>query len=216
MQYNNRTIIIGLAVVVLAIAGVAWYAWHKTDDAAHLDIPGEPERVTNEPQSLEFTYYGGPDGYTLLESWEDTDLGDPNLVKAYTIVKTADYTANGGTPTGVGNKIPAITILVFNEASSTVATTTGSSTEPVPGPTLREWAEAHRGFTAYGLKTGDAVDARVDNVGAISYTSEGPFASETYVVKYRNKYYVIIGQYQTLESDIRKAFEKLLTQIYFL
>jgi hypothetical protein len=214
MQYNNRTIIIGLVLVVLAIAVVAWYAWDRTDDPAHYEIPGSPERVTNTPQNLEFTYYGGDNGYTLLESWEDTDFGDPELVKAYTIVKTADYAANGGTPAGVGNQVPAITILVFDEATST-ATTTGTSTEPA-GPTLREWAESKSGFTAYGLKTGEPEDVRIDNVTAIRYTSEGPFPSETYVLNHRNKYYVIIGQYPSADSDIRKAFEKLLTQVYFL
>ena len=46
--------------------------------------------------------------------------------------------------------------------------------------------------------------------------SDGPFPSETYVVNYRGKYYIFIGQYTDEESEIRTAFRKLISQVYFL
>ena len=216
---KNRNIIIGIVVLVLVGGAMVWYAWNKTDDPAHYEIPGAPQEVVNTPQRLEFTYYGGLEGYTLLESTEDTNLGDPLLVKAYTIVDTERYMETETTE-GIGDRIPAITILVFDAATSTEATSTATgtatSTDTEPKTLLRDFAESHSGYTAYGLRTGDAEDVRLDNIGAIRFTSTGPFASETYVVEHRNKYYVIIGQYESEESEERRAFQKLLTQIYFL
>ena len=217
-QQSTRNIVIG--IIVLLLAGVvAWYYFGRTPDSpAYFEIPGEPQQVSNPPQRLEFTYYGGPDGYTLLESLEDTNFGDPNLVKAYTLVETDRYMETQSTE-GIGDRIPAITMLVFEKpdtaTTTSAATGTASTTEAV-GPTLREWAEEHSGFTAYGLRTGEAEDTRLDNVSAIRFTAQGPFMSETYVVESRGKYYVLVGQDENEDSEIRRAFEKLLTPFYFL
>ncbi|MEX0918014.1 MAG: hypothetical protein WDZ93_02570 [Candidatus Paceibacterota bacterium] len=217
MTQNTNRIVISIIVLLIVAAGVVWYAWDRTDDPQRYEIPGVPQQVTGEAQNLEFTYYAGMEGYTLLESPEGAALGDPALVKAYTLVDSVRYDAAEGVA-AVGSQMPAITILVFDEpeAATTTEPATGTTTEEAPKPTLREWAEARSGYTAYGLRIGEPEDARVDNVAAIRFTANGPFTSETYVLEYRGKHYVIIGQYEDEESEIRAAFKKLLTQIYFL
>lgn len=217
---QQRTIIIGGIVLLILIVGVVWYVGREPFDPQRLTVPGAPEQVVNEEQFLEFTYYGGWEGYTLLESAPNTAFGDPLLAKAYTIVDTERYDENDRSTEGIGNQIPAISILVFNEperATTTQATSTGTTTDTeAPEPTLREWAEAHSGFTAYGLRAGEPEDTDVDGARAIRYRAEGPFPSEVYVVDYRDKYYVLIGQYENEDDMIRTAFQKLLSQIFFL
>lgn len=217
---ENRNLIIGTVIAVLLVAGGIWYFGYRDDGDARLTIAGEPQQVENIPQLLEFTYYGGPEGYTLLESFEDVDLGDPLLQKAYTIVDTDAYVANGESTAGIGERIPAITILVFNaaeEATTTAAATTSTTTAEVSDEQLLlEWAEEHSGYTAYGLRKGEVEQVSVDNIDGLRFAAEGALLSETYVLEHRGKYYVIIGQYQDESDDIRKAFQKLLTEVYFL
>ena len=176
----------------------------------------------NEEQRIEFTYYGSFDGYTLLESPDGAFLGDPLLLKAYTLVDADQYAANDES---VGSNIPSINIIIFDEepeveeATSTTAVGTSTSTtteEATAEQSLTEWAAAHSGFTAYNARTSEPEEVRVDGVPAIRYMSDGPFPSETYVVNYRGKYYIFIGQYTDEESEIRTAFRKLISQVYFL
>lgn len=222
---SRNNLIVGGIIVILLIVGVVWYMGYRDDADVRYEVPGEEQQVTNEAQNVEFTYYGGPEGYTLLESPENAELGDPQLVKAYTLVDTDRYNENNQSTEGIGQRIPAITIMVFNEATSTEATSTATTTATngtttaeteSDEPTLEEWAEAHSGFTAYGLRTGEPEEVRVDNISAIHFTSEGPFRSETYIVEHRGKYYVFIGQYENDEDEVRKAFERLMTEVYFL
>lgn len=217
---ENRNLIIGTIIAVLLVAGGIWYFGYRDGGDARLTIAGEPQRVENVAQRLEFTYYGGPEGYTLLESFEDVDLGDPQLQKAYTIVDTDAYVANDESTAGIGDRIPAITILVFDEEEQATTTAAGTSTAtstPSGAQALVDWAEEHSGYTAYGLRRGELEEVRIDNVGGIRFSgSADGMLSETYVLEHRGKYYVIIGQYQDESDDIRAAFQKLLTEIYFL
>lgn len=229
----SRSIIIGIGIIALAIVGLVWYSL-TTGPAGQNggDLPGEPETVTNEEQNLEFTYQSGDEGFTLLESAAGTTFGDPQLVKAYTLVETQAYNENNESTEGLGNEIPTISVLVFDKVDEPEATTTADvtvTTDKGPtttatataavdegGQTLREWAAAHSGFTAYGLRAGEPEDTSLDGADAIRYMADGPFQSEVYVVDYRNKYYVIIGQYADEDSDIRRAFNTLIGDIFFL
>lgn len=216
---ENKNIIIGGIVLVLLVVGAVWY--FGSDDTAGpttSPIAGEAEQVVNEQQNVEFTYYGGPEGYTLLESPAGANLGSAELVKAYTLVNTVAYNENNQSTQGVGQNIPAISVLIFNQPTSTPAaeSASGTSTGAATEPTLAEWAAAHSGFTAYGIRNGEPEEVRIDNISAIHYTSDGPFPSETYVLKHRGKYYVFIGQYEADGDDIRKAFQQLMQEVYFL
>lgn len=223
---ENRNLIIGGLLAFLVLIGGVWYFGFR--DGGELTVPGDPREVVNEEQDIEFTYYGGWEGYTLLSSEGSASAVDPLLVQAYTLVDTQAYDANGRTTEGFGTQTPIISVLIFDEpaeATSTASTslpqatgtTTGTSTDAEPEePTLAEWAEAHSGFTAYGLREGESEEAEIDGITGIRFTSSGPFQSETYIIEHRGKYYVFLGQYSDEHPDLRTAFEKLLTDVFFL
>lgn len=222
---NNRNLIISALIIIVLIVGAVWYVSNRDVDPTQLEVPGVAQEVVNEELDIEFTYYGSFEGYTLLESPDGANLGDPLLLKAYTLVDADQYADSEG---AVGSDLPSISVIIFaeeDEATSTAAvtpagTSTGTTTEDQTEEeevSLSEWAAAHGGFTAYGSRTGEPEEVTVDGVSAIRYTSDGgTFTSETYVLNHRGKYYIFIGQYTDEESEIRTAFRKFMSQVYFL
>ena len=163
---SNRNLIISAVIILLLIAAAVWYVTSREVDPTQLEVPGVAQQVVNEEQRIEITYYGSFDGYTLLESPDGAALGNPLLLKAYTLVDADQYAANDE---AVGSELPTINLIIFDEepeveatSTATVATSTATTTEEevTVEQSLTEWAAAHSGFTAYNARTEEPEEVR--------------------------------------------------------
>ena len=215
MNKQHLAVII-LVLIALVGFGAYYYSTHKTGDEAAL-VAGET--VTNKDLDLEFKYPGGDTGFELLQP-DGTDKG---ILKSYLMIPKAEYqtykTTEGATEAPAGMNV-FILALPDNDATSTdataPATTTSTSTPRMSRiAELQEWANKNSTFTSIGLAKAAPETVEIDGVKALHYQTDGLYQQDIYLVSYKNRAYMFVGQYNDLKDITYTSFQELIKSVSF-
>lgn len=222
----NKNIIIVIVGAVLLV-GAGWYllvrdkgeSYQQTAEERHNPhaIPGQREIFYNPEIDLRFTYFGGPDGYTLIESVPG-QFEDKDILKTLVLVRTARYIEQQHGQLSEG--IPAISVVVYEkpeELAPAADGATGTPEEPdlTNEQELRAWAETHASVTGIDRALIGPEMREVDGIPALYFRGDGLYASEVYILERRGRHYVLSGQFIEEGDDISQAYAAFLESVTF-
>ena len=112
---------------------------------------------------------------------------------------------------------PAISVLVFDKASTTEATTTSSTSTSTNSSVdrVKQWAIENNQFTNINLATGGIEETEIDGASAIHYQTDGLYQQDVYVARYGKKMYLFVGQHFSENDYMQNAFKKVVESVLF-
>ena len=211
---NKRNIVL-IGLLVLLVAGFGAYRLYEAKYAA----PGvlvAGETVKNSDLDLEFKYPGGDDGFVLLEP-DGTQQG---ILKSYLMLPKAEYESykvvEGPSEAPAGMNIFIFTLEDKDEASSTKTETTATSTPRESRITeLQNWATDNSGFTSINLAKNTPEVVEIDGIKALHYQADGLYQQDVYLVSYKDRVYMFVGQYNEMTDVTYTSFQELIKSISF-
>lgn len=211
---NKRNIVL-IGLLVLLVAGFGAYRFYEAKHAA----PGvlvAGETVKNSDLDLEFKYPGGDDGFVLLEP-DGTQQG---ILKSYLMLPKAEYESykvvEGPSEAPAGMNIFIFTLEDKDEASSTPAAAAATSTPRESRITeLQTWATDNSGFTSINLAKNTPEVVEIDGIKALHYQADGLYQQDVYLVSYKNRVYMFVGQYNEMTDVTYTSFQELIKSISF-
>lgn len=202
---KKHTLYIIVALILIGIAGLAYYQFVR--NAADLsDIP--KEKVTNDTVGLSFSYPPSENGFSLVEP----PVGDIGLLAAYVLIPSKEYDDyKASTET---REAPAsISILVYALDS---ATSTASSGERIDRVTrLQNWAIDNDILTSFTKAKATPDIIELDGTKALHYQADGLYQQDIYLVSYKNRAYMFVGQYDAPSDITKTAFDELIGTVTF-
>ena len=199
---NKKTISIIGGVVVLIIIAVGYQIFTVYKNKQHENTSSSLEAVHNKEFGISFSYPSGQDGFALLEP-NGTEKG---ILKSYIMIPSSDFDAYKEKP---GGEAPAgMNVFIF--ALDAKAT----STEEVSRITeLQTWASDNSIVTAIKLakKTPEVVD--LDGVKALHYQADGLYQQDIYLLSYKGRVYMFVGQYDKETDYTYTAFQSLIKTV---
>lgn len=202
---KKHTLYIIVALILIGIAGLAYYQFVR--NAADLsDIP--KEKVTNDTVGLSFSYTPSENGFSLVEP----PVGDIGLLAAYVLIPSKEYDDyKASTET---REAPAsISILVYALDS---ATSTASSGERIDRVTrLQNWAIDNDILTSFTKAKATPDIIELDGTKALHYQADGLYQQDIYLVSYKNRAYMFVGQYDAPSDITKTAFDELIGTVTF-
>ena len=215
---NKRNIVlIGLLVVLVAGFG-AYRVYQMKQTAPGVLVAGET--VKNNDLDLEFKYPGGEDGFVLLQP-DGTQQG---ILKSYLMLPKAEYESykavEGPSEAPAGMNIFIFKLEDKDEATTTErateATSTGTSTPRESRITeLQNWATDNNGFTSINLAKNTPEVVEIDGIKALHYQADGLYQQDIYLVSYKDRVYMFVGQYNELTDMTYTSFQELIKSISF-
>lgn len=208
--------VILLALIALVGFGAYYYSSHKTGDEAAI---AAGETVTNKDLDLTFKYPGGENGFELLQP----NGSEKGILKSYLLIPKADYqsykTTEGATEAPAGMNV-FILALPDNDATSsmstTPATTTSTSTPRVSRLTeLQDWANKNGTFTSINRAKAAPETVEIDGVKALHYQADGLYQQDIYLVSYKGRAYMFVGQYNDMKDITYTSFQELIKSVSF-
>ncbi len=170
------------------------------------------ETISRGELGIEFSFPSGEGAYSYIEPVLGTSTeGGP--IGAFVMIKSDAYTDYLNAPAS-GEAPPAMSIFVF--AESETATVNTGTTSPDRLTKIRTWAEANSGRTLYNLAMSTPEEVRIDGAKALHYKADGLYPNDVYVTFYKNKYYLIVGQYDGESDPQYTAFKDLVNSILFI
>lgn len=167
-----------------------------------------PITISKPDLHLSFTYPSGEDAYTLVEPPIPPSTSD-GLKKVFFIMDKSEY-QEFSSSTEPREAPPTVSIFVFKEIDS------AENTErPDRMTRLRAFAEQGQKYTSYSLKTTEPEEIELDGVGALHYRATGLYEQDVYIVGYKEKIYLFIGQYMAETDGIFTMFKEMLPTVAF-
>lgn len=215
---NKRNIVL-IGLLVLLVAGFGAYKMYQMKQAD----PGvlvAGETVKNSDLDIEFKYPGGENGFVLLEP-DGTEKG---ILKSYLMLPKAEYDSYK-TVEGPSEAPASMNIFIFeledeDEATSTsdtiAASPTGTSTPRESRITeLQNWATDNSGFTSINLAKNTPEVVEIDDIKALHYQADGLYQQDIYLVSYKDRVYMFVGQYNEVTDQTYTSFQELIKSISF-
>lgn len=201
---NKKTLLIlgGILLVATLLVGYQLFMSKKNTSSGEMTMK---QVVANKELGISFSYPSGVDGFTLLEP----NGGDKGMVKAYLIIPSVEYESykNGDTaeaPAGMN-----VFVFAIGDAK---ATSSASSTRISE---LQNWATDNNTLTQFkqAKNTPDIVE--LDGVKALHYQTDGLYQQDIYLVSYKARVYMLVGQYNEQTDVTYTAFQDLIKSILF-
>jgi hypothetical protein len=154
-------------------------------------------RVTNTDLGYEFTLKKGPDGYVILK---DTEKHGSNFVSGSILFNRDEYQLFTES-TEARDGPPAISIRVYKNDQNLSASV---------------WAMRNPRESNVELVMGDQKETAVSGANAITYTADGLYPTDTYIIANAGKIYVLMGAYLEKNSKMHKDFKELVNSFKFI
>lgn len=180
--------IIALVIIIYAVAKVN----NKSDDGQNAQLT----TFSNNDLGIQFSYPTGPDGYVLGQATSTNLTSEP--LSSLILFRTEDVVNQ---PPAGGEGPPVIGFMVFRNQQNQ---------EP------QNWAASNTRYSNISLKIGDISETSINGQRAIRYRADGLYASENIVSTYKDKAYIMTGQYIDEDSDIRRDFEEIIKTVRFI
>lgn len=195
------TVIAALAVAVLA------GAWYQISQYLKEQVPTTTEKVHNEAVGLGFSYQAGEAGLALFEP----PLSG-NLLSAYLLMPQSDFEDYQAADTE-GREAPA-SIGVFVYALD-AATTTESGERLDRITRLQNWAMDNSTLTSFNQAKNTPDIVEIDGAKALHYQADGLYQQDIYLVSYKNRVYMFVGQYNDVKDMTYTSFAPFMETVAF-
>ena len=201
----------GILIVVVIVVGVMVVRpWLQNRTVAVTTN----ETILRPALNIAFTFPSGEKAYTFIEPFKVEGSDKP--VGAFIMMKSKAYGVLQD-PDFVGETPPSMSIFVFAEPAESTTTVVASGTPKLDRITkLRNWATANTLLTAYTIAKGTPEEVDLDGVKALHYQADGLYPQDIYIAFYKNKYYLIVGQYDGEADPQRAVFQELVKSITFM
>jgi hypothetical protein len=159
------------------------------------------EKYKNPDMRVSFEYRVSPDGYTLIYSpMQFGNVASGGIEYSHIeLFNTVEYTEfTNSTDAREGPR--SISIRAY-EADTT---------------SLREWVMAHPESSQYASIRDTIQNTTIGSIPAIHYIANGLYNDEVYVLKYKNKIYIIEGMYDDVADQIYIDYKNILKNIQFI
>lgn len=215
---NQKNIVTGIvAVVTIIILGAVYYFFGPPSNDRTV-VTNTTETIANEDLNFSFSYESGETALSSMETVPE-QFGSSTLKKMYMLMETKELEsfnqakANGETREAP----PAISILVFDKASTTEATSTSSTATSTNSSVerVKQWAKENNQFTNINLATGNIEETEIDGASAIHYQTDGLYKQDVYVARYGKKMYLFVGQSFSDGDYMQEAFKKVIDSVLF-
>jgi hypothetical protein len=80
---------------------------------------------------------------------------------------------------------------------------------------LKNWAQDNASITSIDRAQGTLEELEVDGVKLLHYQTDGLYQQEHYVAFHKNRYYVILGQFDGQDDPERAVLESIVRSISF-
>lgn len=201
---NKKTfLILGIIIVILALlVGYQLFMSRKATDAGGQTTQ---QAVHSKDFGISFTYPMGNDGFTLIEP----NGGDKGMLKAYLMLPTTEYDSykNGDdsdAPAGMN-----VFVFALQDATATSSETDTRISE------LQNWAADNNTLTQFkqAKNTPDVVE--LDGIKGLHYQAQGLYQQDVYLVSYKSRVYMMVGQYDKQTDHTYTAFQDLIKTVSF-
>lgn len=199
---NKKTTYIIGTVVTLIIIAVGYQIFTVYKSKQHESPSATLEAVHNKEFGVSFSYPAGEDGFALLEP----NGAEKGILKSYIMIPSSDFKSYKEKPGGEAPAGMNIFIFALDEKATT--------TEDVSRITeLQNWASDNSIVTAIKLakKTPDVVD--LDGVKALHYQADGLYQQDIYLLSYKARVYMFVGQYDKDTDYTYTAFQSLMKTV---
>ena len=198
-RYNRRMLKHTRILLALCVIGVATTLFLVRDQGG---APSEPTHTystqTIQEYGFSFTYKSSATGgYTLTEP----PLGQEGdgLIKIITFEENVSL-PNSSAPTP-SETPPQMSILVLQNIEQT---------------DIRTWAQKNIIYSGFDRIVGEVKEQSLGNTKAISYITDGLYATETVVFASNGFIVIFLGPYIDKQSDLYKDFKMLIDSIQVL
>lgn len=210
MNQNNIKWIVGLLVVASLGAVFYFFGPQAKDRTVAVNVM---EKIENEDLNFSFTYESGETALSSMETLPQQSE-NPNLLKMYVLMESKALDEfNKDKENEEGREAPpAISVLVFERASTTEAENATSSSS---FDRIKKWAEDNSQFSSINLAQGNIEETKIDGAPAIHYQADGLYAQDIYVVKYGKRMYLFVGQHLEEGDYMQTSYNKLIGSVLF-
>jgi hypothetical protein len=202
---NKKTLTI-LGIIVAIIAIIVGYQLYLAKKTSTPDIPTTKETVVNKEFKFSFVYLKGSDGFTLVEPAGS----DKGILKAYLMLPTAAY--NDYKNSDAAGEAPAgMNVFVF-DLSDKNATSSETDTRIAQ---LQNWATDNSTLSSIkqAKNTPDVVE--LDGIKGLHYQTDGLYQQDVYLISYKSRVYMMVGQYNKQTDLTYTAFQDLIKSLTF-
>lgn len=200
MKLSKKTLLITLFII---LAGVTYY--FVALDRAEIST-AEQQKVDRPDLPLYFSYPSGESGLSLIEPPVDGE----NLTQAFILIPAKKYTEYQESSLD-GDAPATISIFVFNLPDDTA-----TGTERVGRiARLQNWALDNQSLTLFDQTNGTPDIVELDGVRALNYSTETSYKQDIYLVSYKARVYMFVGQYEKSTDDIHKVFSEVIASVAF-
>ena len=209
MNKQTKLIILGIVAIVI-IVGLVFLRTYLRDRTVSTVVN---ETIERPALNFAFTFPSGEAAYTFIEPPLGVYGSTTALDAAFILIKTDVYTefqqvSGGETP-------KSITLFVFEEPVG-ATTTTATDTPRLDRMTrLKNWAEENNTVTAIGQAQSAPEELEVDGVKLLRYQTDGLYNQVHYIAFHKNKYYLIVGQFDGQDDPERAVLESIVRSISF-
>jgi hypothetical protein len=202
---KKQTLYIILAIIVIGVAALVYYQFSQRT----VDLSGATkESVKNETVGLSFAYVSGDIGFSLIEP----PIGDRGLLAAYVLIPTKEYQDFKNAPES-GEAPASVSVLVYSIDSATSTATTSERLDRVTR--LQNWAIDNNILTSFNHAKATPDIVEIDGIKALHYQADGLYQQNIYLVSYRSRAYMFVGQYDAATDITNTAFEELIKSVSF-
>ena len=200
---KKNTLYIVVALVIIGVAALVYYQFvRQSTDLADLSGVAR-ETVTNDSVGLSFSYIPGEHGFSLAEP----PAGEDGLLAAYVLVPTKEYEAFKAS-TDPREAPASITMLVYSLDTATNTATSGERIDRITR--LQNWAIDNSTLTSFNQAKATPDIIEVDGIKALHYQADGLYQQDIYLVSYKNRAYMLTGQYNDPSDITFTAFQELI------
>jgi hypothetical protein len=207
--------IIGLVVIGLIILGIFYYTatiFTPRAEAPEVSQVAPTETVKREQIGLSFAYPTGDTGFTLIEPPAATSSA---LLASFMLFPTVPYrglkekTEPGEVPAGIH-------IFVFSTPKTAKTETEATTTATEDRMTrLLKWANDNNSITSVTKAKTSPATVTLDGLKTLQYQADGLYQQDIYLTSYKNRVYMLVGQYTDMNDYTYTAFQELLKTVAF-
>jgi archaellum component FlaF (FlaF/FlaG flagellin family) len=204
---KKNTLLIIAALIVIGVAALAYYQFvMKANDLSSIT----KETVENTTVGITFSYPSSEDGFALVEP----PLGDTGLLAAYVLIPSKEY--DDYKVSTEGREVPAAMSVLVYELDTATSSMTASGSERIDRVTrLQNWAIDNHILTSYTQAKATPDIIEIDGVKALHYQADGLYQQDIYLVSYKNRAYMLVGQYNAQSDMTYTAFQELIGTVNF-
>ncbi len=208
---NTQTKLIGAGLLAVAvIIGVVFVYSYLRDRTVSTVVD---ETIDRPALNFAFTFPSGEAGYGFIEPPVGEYGSTTGLDAAFILMKSDVYTAFQQSPGG--ETPPSITLFVFREPSEATSTLATDTPRLDRMTRLRNWAEENGVLTSFNRAQAAPEEIVVDGVRLLHYQTDGLYQQEHYIGFHKNRYYMIVGQFDGQEDPERVVLQEIIQSLSF-